>query len=83
MSHLFVYHLDLIYLIFFLKKIYYLNNIWDINDGGETHFYINDQITAIPPIPNRLVYFDGTLLHKATPFKNRHRFTVAVKYYKD
>jgi Rps23 Pro-64 3,4-dihydroxylase Tpa1-like proline 4-hydroxylase len=60
--------------------LYYLNNSWDINEGGETHFYINDKITAIPPVPNRLVYFDGRLLHKATPFRTRHRFSVAVKY---
>jgi hypothetical protein len=61
--------------------LYYLNSVWDINDGGETHFYINNEITTIPPIPNRLVYFDGTLLHKATPFRDRHRFTVAIKYH--
>jgi hypothetical protein len=63
-----------------LTFLYYLNDIWDINDGGETHFYLNDKIIAMPPIPNRLVYFDGRILHKATPFRNKHRFTIALKY---
>lgn len=60
--------------------LYYLNDLWEINDGGETHFYIDNEIIAIPPMPNRVVCFDSTMLHKATPFKNKHRFTVAIKY---
>jgi hypothetical protein len=60
--------------------LYYLNDTWDINDGGETHFYDNAEIIAIPPIPNRIVCFDSTVLHKATPFKSKHRFTIAMKY---
>jgi hypothetical protein len=60
--------------------LYYLNDLWEINDGGETHFYIDNEIIAIPPIPNRVVCFDSTILHKATSFRNKHRFTVAIKY---
>jgi Rps23 Pro-64 3,4-dihydroxylase Tpa1-like proline 4-hydroxylase len=63
-----------------LTFLYYLNDSWDINEGGETHFYNNNTITAVPPIPNRIVYFDGRILHKATSFRNRHRFTIAIKY---
>jgi len=32
------------------------------------------------PLPNRLMMFDARLLHRATSFRDRHRFTIAVKY---
>ena len=60
--------------------LYYANDTWDIDDGGETQFLINDNLCGIIPIPNRLVYFDAGILHKATSFRNKHRFTVAIKY---
>lgn len=60
--------------------LYYINDFWEINDGGETHFLINDEIKGILPIPNRLIMFDSRLLHRATPFKSNHRFSLAVKY---
>ena len=52
-----------------------------INDGGETQFFINNQITGILPIPNRLVAFDAFIPHRATSFRGAHRFTLAVKYW--
>ena len=60
--------------------LYYPQHIWDIDMGGETQFVIDDEIKGIFPIPNRLVMFDGNILHRATTFRNKHRFTVAVKY---
>jgi hypothetical protein len=60
--------------------LYYANDTWDIDDGGETQFLINESIYAVIPIPGRLSYFDASILHKATSFRNRHRFTVAIKY---
>ena len=60
--------------------LYYPQHTWDIDMGGETQFVIDDEIKGIFPIPNRLVMFDGNILHRATTFRNRHRFTVAVKY---
>jgi Rps23 Pro-64 3,4-dihydroxylase Tpa1-like proline 4-hydroxylase len=60
--------------------LYYLNNYWDLNDGGETQFFVDNSIIAIPPIPNRVVCFDSRLLHKATSFRNKQRFSIAVKY---
>ena len=60
--------------------LYYPQHTWDIDMGGETQFVIDDEIKGIFPIPNRLVMFDGNILHRATAFRNRHRFTVAVKY---
>jgi len=58
----------------------YVNDIWDFNDGGETQFYINDIIYGILPIPNRMILFDGRIKHKATTFRNKYRFTIALKY---
>lgn len=60
--------------------LYYSNIEWNINDGGETQFIIGDEMTGILPIPNRMVCFDANLLHKATSFRNKHRFTIATKY---
>ena len=60
--------------------LYYPQHTWDIDMGGETQFVIDDEIKGIFPIPNRLVMFDGNILHRATTFRSRHRFTLAIKY---
>ena len=60
--------------------LYYPNDEWDLNDGGETQFFVDGSFYGIPPIPNRILSFDAGLLHKATSFRNKYRFTVAVKY---
>jgi len=60
--------------------LYYPNETWDLNDGGETQFFIDERLYGILPIPNRLVAFNASLLHKATSFYDRHRFSVAIKY---
>ena len=60
--------------------LYYPQKNWHINDGGTTEFFLEKQILGIPPIPNRIVYFDANIEHRATPFRDRHRFTVAIKY---
>lgn len=61
--------------------LYYANQNWDLNQGGETQFYMNNGIYGILPIPNRMVIFDGSIQHRATSFRNYHRFTIAVKYF--
>ena len=43
-------------------------------------FYINNDIYGITPVPNRMVVFDANIQHRATTFRNDHRFTVAIKY---
>ena len=53
---------------------------WNLQEGGETQFYVDENIYGVIPIPNRLVMFDGMILHRATSFRNDHRFTVAIKY---
>jgi hypothetical protein len=60
--------------------LYYPHFDWSLNDGGETQFYIDENLQGILPVPNRLSIFDASILHRATSFRNRHRFTVAIKY---
>ena len=59
--------------------IYYINP-WKQDDGGETQILINDEIRAYPPLPNRIVWFDASLWHRATSRRNEHRFAYAIKY---
>jgi len=63
-----------------LTFLYYPNKKWEVNDGGETQIYHDDIIKGYPPIPNRMISFDASLLHKATCFRSTYRFTVAIKY---
>lgn len=60
--------------------LYYPNLDWHHDEHGETQFMLNNEIKGILPIPNRLIKFDATLLHRATCFRTKHRFTLAVKY---
>lgn len=64
-----------------LTFLYYIDTFdWKPDDGGETQFLIDDNIYGVIPIANRLCRFDSRLLHRATSFRDRHRFTIAVKY---
>ena len=66
-----------------LTFLYYVPSAnWDINDGGETQFYYNGDMVGVTPVPNRMVYFDATILHRATSFRDRWRWTVAIKFSK-
>ena len=60
--------------------LYYPNLEWNLQDGGETQFYVDGNILGVPPAPNRLVMFDGEIVHRASSFRDRYRFTVAIKY---
>ena len=60
--------------------LYYVNDQWTLNEGGETQILIDDEIRGVLPLPNRIVGFNANLLHRATSFRNRHRFTLAVKF---
>ena len=60
--------------------LYYVNPEFSINDGGETQFLFNNESINILPISNRLCFFNADILHKATSFRNKHRFTIAIKY---
>ena len=52
----------------------------ELNEGGETQFLISNEIKGILPIPNRMVIFNGLIYHKATSFRNQHRYTIAIKF---
>jgi hypothetical protein len=60
--------------------LYYANQEWNMNDGGETQFFINNELYGVLPIPNRMVTFDAKIPHRATSFRNRFRFTLAARY---
>jgi Rps23 Pro-64 3,4-dihydroxylase Tpa1-like proline 4-hydroxylase len=61
--------------------LYYTNDTWNLDDGGETQFYKDNILYGVTPEPNRMVLFDGRIKHKATSFRDRHRFTIALKYF--
>lgn len=63
-----------------ITLIYYPNLDWELNEGGATEFNLEDQLQGIHPVPNRLAIFDSNIFHRATPFRNSHRFTVAIKF---
>jgi len=63
-----------------ITLLYYPQTDWNLDDGGETQFYIENNIYGITPVCNRMVMFDAAVKHRATTFRDRHRFTVAIKY---
>jgi hypothetical protein len=63
-----------------ITALYYPQDGWKLDDGGETQFVLNNSINGIPPIANRLVLFDAHIVHRATSFRSRHRFTLALKF---
>jgi hypothetical protein len=63
--------------------LYYPQEDWKLDDGGETQFFIDESIHGVLPVPNRMVKFDACIKHKATSFRDRHRFTLAIKYQLD
>ena len=54
--------------------------MWTPNFLGQTEFYVNDKSYSVAPEPNRLCFFDASILHRATSFRTKNRFTVALKY---
>ena len=53
---------------------------WNVDDGGETQLIVDKEMRGVMPIPNRMVYFNANILHRATSFRNRWRWTLAIKY---
>lgn len=63
--------------------IYYPQDDWNLSEGGETQFYVDGTIIGSIPKPNRMIMFEGeSLLHRAMSFRNRYRFSIALKYEK-
>src|SRR5690606_28992232 len=63
--------------------LFYVTPPYDVDEGGETQFIVNDMIKGLPSIPGRLVIFDGELWHRATSYRSHPRLTVALKFLKD
>ena len=64
-----------------VMKQRWTNPTYNVDDGGETQFYLSDtESINILPIPNRMSFFDADILHRATSFRNDYRFTIAIKY---
>lgn len=62
--------------------LYYINPEYDLNEGGETQFLIDNEIKGIRPKMGRLVIFDGSIIHRATSFRTHPRLTIAITFYK-
>tara|TARA_B100001996_G_scaffold382388_1_gene374083 strand:+ start:129 stop:650 length:522 start_codon:yes stop_codon:yes gene_type:complete len=56
---------------------------YDKNQGGCTEFFVDEQVIGIPPTYNSIVRFSAPMEHRATPFKDHHRFTIALKCIKN
>jgi hypothetical protein len=52
---------------------------WQPDDHGETQLLVGGEIRGVLPIANRMLLFDGRLLHRATAFRSRVRHTIATK----
>ena len=52
---------------------------WQPDDHGETQFLVNGEVRGVLPIANRMLVFDGRLLHRATAFRSGLRHTIAAK----
>ena len=61
--------------------LYYPNINFDYNrnQGGCTEFALDSKIIGVPPLPNSIVRFTSSIDHRATPFRDHHRFTFAIK----
>ena len=64
--------------------LYYANSEWDIDYGGETIFYNNNQeiIASIRPKPGRFAIFDSSIMHSARPPQVHcpyYRYGIATK----
>ena len=60
--------------------LFYPNIDFELNEGGETQFFIDEEIRGIVSKPGRLTMFNGRLLHRATSFKSHPRLTLAFKF---
>ena len=75
--------------------LFYFNQEWDANDAGETKFLIDAKdvpgircentedypiIVLVAPISNRIVIFQGDMIHTASSFRDKERFTLAMKF---
>jgi len=62
--------------------LYYVTDEREPQWGGQTEFldHTTMEIRGILPQPGRMIVFNGDLLHRATAYPHRERFTIAVKF---
>jgi hypothetical protein len=60
--------------------LFYVNPDYTTNSNGQTEFILDEKKVIITPIPNRMAFFSSNIIHRATSFKDKHRFTIASKY---
>jgi hypothetical protein len=63
--------------------LYYANIEWDLDEGGETKFVVgdkNEEIRGVLPIPNRAIIFPANMIHSASSFRTKARYSLAIKY---
>lgn len=62
--------------------LYYITQEREPRLGGETQFldYNTMEIRGVLPQPGRMVVFNGDILHRATAYPHRERFTIALKF---
>ena len=69
--------------------LYYANKEWKDGWSGETMFYDEngkDIICALPYTPNRMVVFDGELVHRfngPSPTAPKYRFSISTFFWKE
>lgn len=63
--------------------LFYITPQYDIDEGGETQFIVNNIIQGLPSRPGRLVIFDGELWHRATSYRSHPRLSIALKFIKN
>lgn len=66
-----------------MTLLLYICPQYDLDEGGETQFIINDEIRGVFPKPGRAVLFDGSIIHRASSFRGNPRITIALKYFKN
>lgn len=66
-----------------ITVLYYCTDEFDVNNNGETQFRIESDgdvyIHGVFPRPGRAVVFHGSVPHRATSFRNKPRFTLAIR----
>jgi len=61
--------------------LYYPNlKEYDLSEGGCTEILHNNQIIGIQPKPNRILFLDSRLEHRATSFRSDLRFTLTLRF---
>ncbi len=62
--------------------LYYVTEEREPQLGGQTEFLDHNtmEIRGILPQPGRMIVFNGDLLHRATSYPHKERFTVAIKF---